>query len=303
MKLLDDLIDLLGDDGVSLKSALIKAQILAHRLGDEELGRWVGNELRGYPKESDIPPYRILHLTLVGHVTNGYYHYNNQTLPTHHLDPDIRKTLTTNHVTDSISAIEDWANRDDIAVTIPSEAMGLLSKPLSDTYYVQQAWGKFGVGAGQGILTEVRSRLLEFCLKISDKIPADTPEEDVRDKAESVGANDIFRNAVFGDNATIVVGSGSIRDIKNSVKRGDLQSLLRELRNVGVKAEDLSTLEAAIQDDASSAELTDQRWGPKVSSWVGAMIGKAGGAAWEVTKAAAGNILAAAIGAFYGFGT
>ena len=181
--------------------------------------------------------------------------------------------------------------------------MGLLSKPLSDTYYVQQAWGRFGIGAGQGILTEVRSRLLEFCLKISDKIPPDTPEADVRNKAESVGANDIFRNAVFGDNATIVVGSGSIRDIKNSVNKGDVHSLLQELRNLGVKQEDLSNLEEAIESDSSSTELTKRQWGPKVSAWVGSMIGKAGTTAWEVTKAAAGNILAAAIGAFYGFGT
>jgi len=304
MKLLDDLIDLLGDDNASLKSALIKAQILAHRLGDEELGRWVEHELRGYPNGAEVPPYRILHLTLVGHVTNGYYHYNNQTLPTHHLDPEIREKLTTNRVTDSVSAIEDWAQKDNIAVTIPSEAMGLLSKPLSDTYYVQQAWGRFGIGAGQGILTEVSfapPRVLPK--RYRDKIPADTPEKDVRNKAESAGANDIFRNAVFGDNATIVVGSGSIRDITNSVNKGDVQSLLRELRNVGVQQADLSDLESAIESDSSSAELTKRQWGPKVSGWVGSMMGKAGTTAWEVTKAAAGNILAAAIGAFYGFGT
>ncbi|GAB3043674.1 hypothetical protein [Stenotrophomonas tumulicola] len=303
MKLLDDLIDLLGDDNASLKSALIKAQVLAHRLGDEELGRWVEHELRGYPNDAEVPPYRLLHLTLVGHVTNGYYHYNNQTLPIHHLDPGIRERLTTNRVTDSVSAIEDWAQKDNVAVAIPSEAMGLLSKPLSDTYYVQQAWGRFGIGAGKGVLTEVRSRLLEFCLKISDKIPAGTSEKDVRDKAESVGANDIFRNAVFGDNATIVVGSGSIRDITNSVNKGDVQSLLRELSNVGVKQADLSDLESAIQSDSPSAELMRRQWGPQVSGWVGSMMGKAGTTAWEVTKAAAGNILAAAISAFYGFGS
>jgi hypothetical protein len=302
MKLLNELIDLLGDDKASLKSALIKAQILAHRLGDDELGRWVECELRGYPDGSEVPSYRVLPLTLVGHVTNGYYHYSNQTLPTHHLDADVRENLTTNKVKDSVSAIEDWSQKD-IAITIPSEAMRLLSKPLSDTYFVQQAWGRFGVGAGLGILTEVRSRLLEFCLKISDKIPADIAEEDVRGRAESVGANDIFRNAVFGDNATIVVGSGTIRDVTNSVTKGDVQSLLNELRKAGVKQEDLSDLEKAIKADESSTELAKQQWGPRVSGWIGAMIGKAGTTTWEITKATAAGILATAIAAFYGFGT
>lgn len=302
MKLLNELIDLLGDDNASLNSVLIKAQILAHRIGDEELGRWVEHEVRGYPSDSQVPPYRILHLTLVGHVSNGYYHYNNQTLPTHHIDPDVREKLTTNRVTDSVSAIADWANRDDIAVTIPSAALGLLSEPFSETYYVQQAWGRFGVGAGQSILTEVRSRLLEFCLKISDKIPADTPETDVRDEAERAGAHDIFRNAVFGDNATVVVGSGSVQDVTNSVHKNDLQSLLLELHSAGLRQEDLTKLEQAIECDAAAEELTAGHWGPKVSEWVGFMLCKAGTTTWEVSKAAAGNILAAAIGAFYGFG-
>jgi len=301
MKLLNELIDLLGDDDSSLKSALIKAQILAHKLGDKELGRWVENELRGYPNRSEVPPYRVLHLTLVGHVTNGYYHYRDQTLPTHHLDPKIRESLTTSRVTDSVSSIEDWAEKDSIAITIPSEAMALLSEPLSESYFVQQAWGRLGIGAAKSILTDVRSRLLEFCLKISDEIPAGTPEEDVREKAASIGASNIFRDAVFGDNATIVVGNGSIQHVKNSVHKGSVPSLLQELRDLGVKQEDLSDLEAAIEGDMASKELAEQRWGPRVSGWAGSMLGKSGTAAWEVTKSAAGNILGAAISAFYGF--
>lgn len=303
MKLLNQLIELLGDEDASLKAALIKAQILAHQLGDEELGRWVEYELRGYPEGSDLPPYRVISMALFGDVSNGVYHYSDHALPVHHLEKKMRERLTTNSVTDSVSTIEEWAGKDNMIITVPPAALGLLSKGVADTYHVQQAWGRMGIGAGRGILTQIRSRLLEFCLKISDRIPADTPAEEVREKAESVGANSIFKNAVFGDNATVVVGSGSISDIRNSVVKNDIQSLLRELRAVGVKQQDLDDLEGAIQSDSTSDDVAKQKWGPMVRNWVGGMVGKAGSTGWDVMKGAAGNILAAAIGAFYGFGS
>jgi hypothetical protein len=85
MQILDEIISLLSDDAASLQAALLKAQVLAHKLGDEELALWVGNELRSYPPESDIPPYRSIKLTVMGHVTNGVYHYNSQVLGIQHL--------------------------------------------------------------------------------------------------------------------------------------------------------------------------------------------------------------------------
>jgi len=115
MKIIDDIIDLLADEKSSTQSALLKAQILAHRLGDQELGSWVENELRGYPEGAEVPPYRVLGLTLVGHVTNGVYHHSNQTLPTGHLKEPLKTNLTQARARDSVSAIESWTDKDNIA--------------------------------------------------------------------------------------------------------------------------------------------------------------------------------------------
>lgn len=303
MKLLDEIIQLLSDEKATVQSALLKAQVLAHRLGDAELSAWVEHELRGYPQDAAVPPYRVLRLTLVGHVTNGYYHYSNQTLPTAHLEEPFRTNITQSKVRDSVSAIESWSDKENVAATIPPEALHLLSKPLSDTYYVQQAWGKFGVGAVEQILVQVRSRLLEFCLRISDRLPPDLSDPQVRRIADEMGSHDIFRNAVFGDNATVVVGSGSIRDIKNKVVRRDLESLLSTLREQGVSAEDLSALQTAIADDESSEDVRKGELGPRVKNWIGTMIGKAGSATWEVSMGAAGNLLGSALGSYYGLGS
>ncbi len=304
MQLINDIIQLLSDEKATVQSALLKAQVLAHRLGDTELSRWVENELRGYPADAEVPPYRILKLTLIGHVTNGYYHYSNQTLAVGHLKEPARTNLTKNIVRESVSAIESWFDRDNIAITIPAEALHMLSKPLSDSYFVQQAWGKFSVGAVEQILVQVRSRLLGFCLKITDGLPADLPDPQVREVADQMNARDIFRNAVFGDNVTVVVGSGTISEIKNKVVvRHDLDSLLANLKEQGVGEGDLATLRTAIADDKSSEDVRNGKLGPRVRSWVGTMVGKAGSAAWEVSMGAAGNLLASALGSYYGIGT
>jgi hypothetical protein len=303
MQLVDDLINLLSDESSSTQGALLKAQVLGHRLGNAELSAWVEHELRGYPEDAEIPPYRRLKLSLRGHVTNGVYHHQNQTLPTQHLKEPLRTNITHKDVRDSISAIESWRGKDDISITIPAEVYSALSEPFSETYYVQQAWGKPSVGAVDQILVQVRSRLLEFCLKISDQLPANLTEPEIRQKAEDMSYNDIFRNAVFGDNATIVVGDGSIRNVKNKIIRNDLQSLKEHLRASGVSEPDLAELETAITGDSSSSEVKSGALGPRVRSWVGSMMGKAGTTAWQISIGAAGNVLGAAIGAYYGFGT
>ena len=303
MKLIDDLIDLLSDESSSTQGALLKAQVLGHKLGDAELSSWVEHELRGYPEDVEVPPYRRIDLSLRGHVSNGVYHHKNQTLPVQHLPEPLRTNLTHKDVRDSVSAIEGWRGKDDISIIIPAETYHALSEPLSETYFVQQAWGKPSVGAFDQILIQVRSRLLEFCLKLSDEMPADLPAIEIRKKAEEVSSNDIFRNAVFGDNVTIVVGSGSISNVKNKVVRHDLDSLKRNLEEHGVSKADIADLELALAEDSQSQEVHTGSIGPRVRGWIGAMMGKAGTAAWQISLGAAGNVLGGAIASYYGFGT
>jgi hypothetical protein len=303
MQLIDDLINQLSDEASSTQGALLKAQILGHRLGDSDLAAWVEHELRGYPDEAVVPSYRRLRLTLTGHVTNGVYHYSNQTLPTQHLKEPLKTNLTHKDVRDSISAIESWSGKDDIRIAIPAEAYHVLSEPLSQTYFVQQAWGKPSVGAIDQILVQVRSRLLEFCLKISDQLPPDLTPPELRKKAQDLSSNEIFRHAVFGDNVTIVVGSGSIRNVENKIVRDDFQSLREHLKEHGISEPDIAELKTALTEDSSSKEVQNQTIGPRVKDWLGSMMGKAGTVAWQVSIGAAGSILGAAIDAYYRFRT
>ncbi len=302
MQLVDEIIELLSASKPSLENALFKAQVLAHKLGEEDLKKWVDSELKGYPGRETVPPYRVLRVTVMGNFSNGAYRYSDQPLPTMKVDKWLREKLEKTHLTQSIAVIEKWSKSDsDLSIVVAPEMYRMLSKALDGGYVVERAWGKHSVGAMLQVVVEVRSRLLDLALQLSDRIPREPETSQIKAVSKEVAVGEIFRNAVFGDNATIVVGGGSIQGITNSIVKSDFASLAAALRQQRVPEADIVALEVAISDDARSAP-EDQGLGPRVRQWMGAMVAKAGSATWEVGIGAAGNILGAALAAYYGLG-
>ena len=217
--------------------------------------------------------------------------------------PSTATPLEKKHLTQSIAVIENWSTSEkDLAIVIAPELCGQLSKGLGNGYIVERAWGKHSAGALLQVVVEVRSRLLDLALQLSDRIPREPEVGQIKQVSKEAAVGEIFRNAVFGDNATIVVGSGKIQGIANSINRNDFESLAAVLRKQQVSEADIEALQQAIDQDADAEELKAQELGPRVRQWVGGMVSKAGSTAWQVGIGAAGNILGAAIGAFYGFG-
>ncbi|MDR6675628.1 hypothetical protein [Xanthomonas sp. 1678] len=303
MQLVDEIIDLLSSADPSVENALFKAQVLAHRMGEADLALWVESELKGYAKDAELPSYRIVPITILGNASNGAYRVSEQPLPVMHLDPVIREKLDKKRLNQSISVIEGWCKEDkDLSIVIAPEFYPLLNKGLGNGYQVERAWGKPSMGAMLQVVTEVRSRLLEFALKLSDRLPAEARREDMKQLAQEAHVGDLFRNSVFGDNTTIVVGSGSIQNVTNSVVKNDMESLVRVLREHQVAEPDIQALQVAIKEDATGGDASEKSLGPKVRAWIGSMVAKAGSAGWKVSISAAGGLLAKAIGAYYGIG-
>ena len=303
MQLVDEIIELLSSSKPSLDNALFKAQVLAHKLGESELKQWVDSELKGYPDTSNLPSYRVLNITVLGNFSNGAYRYSEQPLPMMKLEKKLRKKLETTHLTQSIAVIEKWSKSEsDLSIVIAPEFYGELSKGLGGGYSVERAWGKHSVGAMLQVVVEVRSRLLDLALQLADRIPREPTVSEIKQVSKEIAVSEIFKNAVFGDNATIVVGGGSIQGITNSIVHNDFDSLANALRKHHVTEVDIATLRTAIEQDNDSDEHKTQTLGPRVRQWIGGMVSKAGSAAWQIGIGAAGNILGAAISAFYGFG-
>ena len=274
---------------------------MLHKLGEKELLEWVNGELQGYDTPDNLPDYRVLRLTVRGNVSNMAYRATNHELPIMHIDEKIRKKLNTSYMTQSIAVIEEYSNSKNLQISIAPEFYPYISKGLDNGYHVESAWSNYSAGAMTQILTEVKSRLLEFVLELADKFPEDLDSEEIKTRSKEVGVSDLFNNAVFGDNATIVVGDSNTQTINNRVIKNDLSSLLSFLEEKGVKKPELEELSQAIKIDDGCPEHGKKELGANVASWVGKMLSKAASLAWNINVGAAGSLLATAIGKYYGF--
>lgn len=301
MKIIEEIIDLLSSNEPNISTALLKTKVLLHRLGEKELLEWVNGELQGYENIDNLPEYRVLRLTVRGNVSNLAYRATNHTLPLMHIDKKIRKKLDTSYMTQSIAVIEEYSNSDNLQVSIAPELYPYISQGLGNGYHVEAAWSNYSAGAMTQIITEVKSRLLEFVLELADKFPEELDSEAIKSRSKEVGVSDLFNNAVFGDNATIVVGDSNTQNINNRVTKNDLASLISFLQESGIKENDLEDLSKAIQLDDGSPEHASKELGTNVAGWVGRMLSKAASLAWDIKVGAAGSLLATAIGKYYGF--
>jgi hypothetical protein len=302
MRLVDEIIELLSSKTPSIENALFKAQVLAHRLGEREFKEWVDHELKGYTEDAELPGYRHLSITVMGNISNGAYRYSDQPLPLMHLDDGLCKKLQEKKLFESIAVIEEWSkNENDLSVVIAPEIYPLLSKGLGNHYQVERAWGKTSAGAMLQVITEVRSRLLELALQLSDRLPQESSGLDMKQLSRDSEISHLFRDVVFGDNVTINIGSGNIQGISNSIVQNDFKSLAALLRQNHVTETDIAELHTAVEADEKVHDAARKEFGPRVKAWIGGMISKAGTAGWKVATSIAGGLLTQALAAYYGF--
>jgi hypothetical protein len=304
MKLIKEIINELSDKNPNLENVLMKTKILLHKLGEKSLVHWVNNELNGYSKEEQIPEYRIIHTRVLGTVTNGYTaRWNNYPLPISHLKPSLQENFTTAKLSESIASLEHLASSDSDTLSKPiqPEFCPILSKGLADGIVVEVARQDIGKSQIINVLTQIRSRLLDFVLDLSDKIPEETTEEEVKKMSKEINAGNLFNNAMFGDNATIVLGDHNTQSIKNIAIKNDFNKLAEILRANKVSEEDITKLQSAIKSDVDNVDHANKEYGPNVKGWVKTMLAKAVDSTWQINLGVASSLIASALSSYYGW--
>jgi len=306
MKLLDEIVDLLSDEKGSLNQAMLKTKVLLHRLGNEELAVWVNGELNGYKAGQEVPQYRVVGAQVFGNVTNGVMRHLNFLLPVSHLSDVARMHLQTEKLRHALVVLEDFARKPGRLVhKIPPEFNGALGEKLSSGYDIESAWSEIDATQVVQVLTEIRSRLLDFVLGLQGKLDDDVTDADLKQEAAKINSSGLFAqtifggNTTFGNNTTFVLGHGNSQQVTNTVIQGDFNSLANKLKEAGVADEDVASLELAIRADQHAPELKEKNLGPSVRAWMHGMMGKAINLAWQVEVNVAGGLLTAALQTYY----
>lgn len=181
------------------------------------------------------------------------------------------------------------------------ELNGLLGKNLSSGMHIQRAWCEVGIANVNGIFIQVRSRLLDFLLELNENLSDDLNEAEIKKRSDEIDAVGMFKNAIFGDNTTIVVGTGNIQSVTNIKTKGNVDLLLNELRKQNIPESELKNLTTALQADEGKVDEETKKLGPSVKSWFDKMLSKAADASWQIELNIASSILTTALQNYYGW--
>lgn len=298
MKLLDEIVDLLADENGSLNAALLKTKVLMHTIGHAELAEWVNDELNGYPKDKPVPDYRIVGGRVAGNIQNMVMIQSDVNLPTHHLPKNLKTWLENHEMREAMSVLQEMASgTPGSSLHMPlSPEIGVEIGKAMDGYWVQKCWVQMQPLQIKNGISQVRSRLLDFALNLRDKVGG-VEEEEVKAMAAATDVPGMFHGAVFGDNATVVIGNENKFKINN--QKGDFDALAKLLTTKGVSEHDVAELKTAIVADEGRVDVVNKSFGPAVKGWVAKMMGKAVEASWQIELGVAGGLLTEALKAYY----
>jgi len=271
MKLIDEIIDILSSEDVNLENALIKTKVLLHKMGEKSLLIWVNNELNGYANKNEMPEYRTIVTPIYGTASSQNKIWENHILPINHIEEELQNMITTYKFQDSVSSLSISSKLNQtLKVDLMPEILPLFTQGLGAGVHAESAYQLISIGEINQILIQIRSRLLDFLLELSDKFSNLEEDIDLKEEAKKINTEELFNHTIFGDNTTIIIGnenSNNSHQIKNNI-----DELFRVLKKYEVEDKELDSLQTAIDKDSSNGLI---KYGKNVKDWLKKISGKA----------------------------
>ncbi|EMH0544358.1 hypothetical protein ABUL17_07590 [Enterobacter hormaechei] len=283
------------DDSSSISGLLMKAKLVASKLGLEDLTEWIEFELGGYPSRAEVPPYR--RFSNQPQAFNPYVGW----IPISFGDtPDnLLYEFTTIYVQESIANVEKHvADSGRLEIRMPEMLREMLYAGSTAPANFKVSW-RFSAVSLSSILSTVRGRILNWSLDLEKQgILGEGVTFSLRERelAGMVFKND-FNGAVINNNGVLGSSTGDVAQ-ENTMSIGSFDELRNELKKIGVTDGEVDELHEAI--DSSEQPLTSTGFSPKISEWVGKVSVKAMQGGLKVGGAVAVGLLAKLITAYLG---
>jgi len=289
--------ELAADDSSSVAELLRKARMVATKLKLTDFNDWITHELHGYndiETTDQLRDYRVIKGDIRAHnPTNGV-------LMPIRFDPETTRKLSTVYVAQSIGDLDDLVKDRSVSLQFPfSEYQVAKIHQMMDSFHRSWVLPFRMVEASRivAILDRVRNIILDWSLQLeSEGLLGDGMTFSDDDRKRAAGAVIRIHNfqGILGD----VRDSKVTQKLDMKVKAGDLQSLKDYLQSFGLRDADVDELQQAIEADPQPEK--HGQFGDNVAGWIGRTVGKAATGAYDIAIGAAGDLLASAIGAFYG---
>lgn len=233
MTLLDDIIDAASDPALSAPDLLRKVQVVAHRLGAEDVRTWARNELNGYSDDAPLPEYRMLTTPVQGTFAGPMQSmrpFMLSVIPTgmaEWWEVEIRQPLLEVQALGEgdTDPIRQWP-----ALVVDKYAKtGAIQFEYEHLYSAHNAITRQSL---RGVVDVIKTKALDFALELQAAFP-DAGEKDGPTVGTEPGlAKTVYNvtNNIYGDGANLAAGPKSRQ--KSKVTKGDAESLRQAVREV-----------------------------------------------------------------------
>ena len=305
MTLLHQIQESVVQEGGDLGSVLLKLRLLASRLGSDFLEEWVKHESEGYPKEIEVPSYRIVGASYRGTFSGPFGSgINNAPIPPYLITKYAGDSWVNVEIRESIAAVGDLvkSSADDNG-TLGIDASNLILL-LQGKIYKDYACNDIQASISRTSLAEiqqaVRSRILELTLELEKAIPAAaqvTFGAPVKQEANPEKVQQISQQIIYG-NVTTAVTSGHGSSISLSIGERDTEALIKYLVKSGVPEDDATELAEIMETEEPSS--VEEPFGEKAKNWLVSNLKKAAQGTWNVGVTVATKIISEAALNYYG---
>lgn len=302
MSILREIQDAVLSDEAALSTILLKVRFLASRLGSEALEDWVKYETEGYPRDVEVPEYRIVTVSYKGTWSGPFGSgIRNAPIPPYLIEKHAGKDWTHRKVRESIAGVEELTKTKYGTLEIDASNLILM---LQGNVYADMACnsisGEVSVVAMKEIKQSVRSRILELTIELEKRVPDAmevTLQKAIPQKPESEAAvTQIFNQTVYG-NVTHVTATDSAQ-VNLAITAGDVGSMVSELTKAGLPqdaAREFSEIVAAEEPESAEKPL-----GNRALEWIRKNTPKAASSAWKIGSEALTTVLTEAALKYYG---
>ena len=265
--LVDRIIQDLGEDK-PIKGILLKAQIVASKLNNNDFKTWIENEQNGYPDASNLPDYRVLNAIVKADLSIPFSGYvRNYTIPAGiYDDPIIEECICKVRITHSLQEIETiYENKKggNVSTNLPAMAYTEVNKYVSGN--VEQLKQEFSVASLIHIVDIFKSKILSFFLDIEKEMNVGinfSKIEEQQDKITQI-MNTYYINSAIANTGAGSVSAGDIRDntslqiISDSEQKEKFLSLVSQLKE---EANSLNNSDLTETIDLITEECNKPSW-------------------------------------------
>lgn len=309
--MISSIIEILTDDTKSLTTALLKTQVLASRLDNNELKNWAANELKGYRNTVLLPEYRNAKANPKCTISDGFNYQENQPIPVAIFEKKIFDFLVRLPLDQGVKSLEKTASGeygdyivkefgDDFGAWLSREAQKNGQKIRFTQIRILVHIGEVNQALG-----EIRTRLLELMLELEKQYPNlelelknhSIDKEKVNEKIIHIMSQ--VNITTTGDGNLINTGSHNTFNVNTKISKGDNESLIKTLKELNISKDDIAEISQIVEDD--NPDYDTKTLGDKTRGWISKMLNKTLDGTWEVATGAAGGLLSELFKNYFGF--